>query len=152
MSLDQVMEQTRDAIGRLCFGEPLSIPAMTDYGIKSDRHYRALRDAMLNDYPMTAEQYADLKGVSLEEVKNITAEEHQAVIQEELAKKYVAFEKMRTNGKAITAFVEKYAPEHRGIVFRTPADEMRDLGVDIPPVILPPNANRNKQKTEGKKA
>lgn len=102
---DSISPTTQQAIARLLFNDPLDVPATADYGVDSERHYRALREA-ISYY----EEYGD------------TQEKVDAMLKE----RWQAFEKVRGNGKAITAFVDKYAPTFQGLAFRTSWDVINE--------------------------
>ena len=71
----------------------------TDFGITSDDHYRALRDA--------AEEFIETRG---------------------MGPLLTALDRALGDGPKITAFVRQYAPHWSGIVFTPPLDALTPTG------------------------
>jgi hypothetical protein len=101
-----VKARTQEVIGCLAFNSPLNIPATVDYGVTSARHYRALREAI---------SYYEQAG------------DTEANVYRECRQRYLTFEKARCQGKAITAFVRKYALAYADVVFQTSWDEINEF-------------------------
>ena len=85
---------TRKLLNNLSLDLPLSPAQITDFGVETDQHYRALRGVL----------FSEERSVDLSEI----AEQ---------------FEEALGNGPKLTALVEKYAPEYKGVVFKTDYDE-----------------------------
>lgn len=98
-----IKTETRRLITTILLDSKINIPATVDYGVDSPQHLQALKEA-LSYYPDG----------------NETKDE----IEVELNKRFKEFEKSRCNGKAITAFVHKYAPRFKHLVFKTSWDEL----------------------------
>lgn len=84
---------TRHFVGRLLFDLPLSPAMVTDFGVESADHYRALKDAL---FAAQFEIEAD-------------AEEGGAVLSG-LRKRMVELDRALGDGARLTAFVRRYAP------------------------------------------
>jgi len=84
---------TRRFVGRLLFDLPPSPAMVTDFGVESEDHYRALKDAL---FAAQVEIEAD-------------AEEGGAVLFG-LRQRMVELDRALGNGARLTAFVRQYAP------------------------------------------
>ena len=92
---ERVRETTRAVILRMLFDLPLTIPQTDDFGIETPDHYRALRSAIDSaTEEMTLAEFA----LKLDEVLG--------------------------NGEAITALVNRYAPEYT-VEYQTAWDTLK---------------------------
>lgn len=105
---------TRHLVERLLFDLPLSPAMVSDFGITSEDHYRALKEAV----------FATPERVEVDEVGEVLASD--------LRQRLVALDAALGHGKKLTAFVARYAPHFAGqvkfrtvwdILFRRPAAE-----------------------------
>jgi hypothetical protein len=95
---------TRHLVERLCFDMPLSPAMVSDFGITSEAHYRALRTAL----------FADDRADEDEDEESVTAALRQRIL---------ALDHALGHGERLTAFVARYAPHYAGQVkFRTVLD------------------------------
>jgi|GEM_PF-3139502 len=104
----QVRPVTQNLMSNLALDLPLTPAQINDFGVETAMHYRALRAVLFND---------EANGEEPDWV------EVQRVLQRRLAE----LDQALGNGPALTALVEKYAPQYVGIIFETPYDLMREL-------------------------
>jgi hypothetical protein len=110
-----VWPRTKSLVEKLFLDRPLGVPDIADFGVETPNHYRALRAVL--DSPV-------LDGLTDEESVAKCAE-----IVSELDQAY-------GNGPALTALVEKYAPEWKGkITFTTSWDGLAEIWgePEVPP-------------------
>lgn len=110
-----VWPKTKRLVEKLFLDLPLGVPDIVDFGVDTPNHYRALRAVL--DSPA-------LEGLTDEESVAKCAE----IISE--------LDRACCNGPALTALVEKYAPEWAGkITFKTSWDGLAEIWGE--PELLP---------------
>ena len=108
---------TMRCVWNLLWDLPLGPAELTDFGVASDDHYRALQSVVRHGG---------------EEVGSGVKKE--AVVRAKVRRLVVELDQAYGNGPAITALVYKYAPAWQGLTFETPWDviaEGRDE-VEVP--------------------
>lgn len=91
---DEIRPLTKRLVWNLTMDLPMEVPLIADFGIKTETHYRALKAVLETEAQI---EFEDL-------VKELDA--------------------AYGNGPALTALVEKYAPQFKGLVFETVWDEL----------------------------
>lgn len=109
----KIWEVTRNLLDCFIFGDWPSNAAVLDFGIASRSHYDALRYSIFfDDKP---------------EWSALGEDELDAMIDAELRKRTLELNSAIKHGGKLTAFVQKYAPEHLArITFDTGMDEFAE--------------------------
>ena len=99
MTPPPIRKMTEDLVMGLLIDSGLTPAERTDFGITSDDHYRALRDAV--------DDCIETQG---------------------MGPVLTALDQALGDGAKITAFVQQYAPHWSGIRFTTPLDDLTPTG------------------------
>lgn len=107
-----VRPTTQRLVTHLILDLPLTPAVMTDFGVTSDNHYRALKDVLLNDSEDAVDADAEDEQVS-------------AHVLQVLQQRIRELDQALGNGRQLNTLVRKYAPAYAGHVsFWTSWDEL----------------------------